>query len=159
MFGIGGWEMLVIGVIALLIFGPKRLPDLARSLGKGLAEFRRASSELRRSIDFDLDSNKISAPDPEDEPPAQAGSPAGPAATPPPEPATGAPERAAAPGVGSADGGDTPAAAAAAAAAAESTSATGEFEAGAVEPPEPATEPEREPAAAPGKARPDEVGG
>ena len=76
MFGIGGWEMLVIGVIALLIFGPKRLPDLARSLGKGLAEFRRASSELRRSIDFDLDSNKMSAPDAEDEPPAQAGSPA-----------------------------------------------------------------------------------
>jgi len=76
MFGIGGWEMLVIGVIALLIFGPKRLPDLARSLGKGLAEFRRASSDLRRSIDLDLDSNRISSPDPEDEPPAQAGSPA-----------------------------------------------------------------------------------
>ena len=76
MFGIGGWEMLVIGVLALLIFGPKRLPDLARSLGKGLAEFRRASSDLRRSIDLDLDPGKLSAPDPVDEPPAQAGSPA-----------------------------------------------------------------------------------
>jgi TatA/E family protein of Tat protein translocase len=75
MFGIGAWEMLVIGVIALLIFGPKRLPELARSLGKGLAEFRRASSDLRRSIDLDLDPTKLSAPDSQHEPPAQAGSP------------------------------------------------------------------------------------
>ena len=76
MFGIGGWEMLVIGVIALLVFGPKRLPELARSMGKGLAEFRRASSDLRRSIDLDLDPTKLSTPDPETQPPAQAGEPA-----------------------------------------------------------------------------------
>jgi TatA/E family protein of Tat protein translocase len=75
MFGIGAWEMLVIGVIALLIFGPKRLPELARSLGKGLAEFRRASSDLRRSIDLDLNPTKLSSPDSQHEPPAQAGSP------------------------------------------------------------------------------------
>ncbi len=78
MFGIGGWEMLLIGVVALLVFGPKRLPELARTMGKGLAEFRRASSDLRRSIDLDLDPTKISAPKPETEPPAQAGSPAKP---------------------------------------------------------------------------------
>ena len=78
MFGIGGWEMLLIGVVALLVFGPKRLPELARTMGKGLAEFRRASSDLRRSIDLDLDPHKISAPKPETQPPAQAGSPAGP---------------------------------------------------------------------------------
>ncbi len=78
MFGIGGWEMLLIGVVALLVFGPKRLPELARTMGKGLAEFRRASSDLRRSIDLDLDPHKISAPKPETEPPAQAGSPAKP---------------------------------------------------------------------------------
>ena len=78
MFGIGGWEMLLIGVVALLVFGPKRLPELARTMGKGLAEFRRASSDLRRSIDLDLDPEKLSAPEPESQPPAQAGSPAAP---------------------------------------------------------------------------------
>ena len=64
--------MLLIAVVALLVFGPKRLPELARSLGRGLAELRRASSDLRRSVDFDLDSPHLSPPDPERQPPAQA---------------------------------------------------------------------------------------
>ena len=42
------WLMLT--VVALLVFGPDRLPELARNLGRGLAEFRRASSDLRRSV-------------------------------------------------------------------------------------------------------------
>ena len=50
MFGIGPQELLVILVVGLLVLGPKRLPEIARSLGKGLAEFRRASSDLRQSI-------------------------------------------------------------------------------------------------------------
>jgi Tat protein translocase TatB subunit len=49
-FGIGMTELLVILVIGLLVLGPKRLPDLARSLGKGLAEFRRASNDMRREF-------------------------------------------------------------------------------------------------------------
>jgi len=51
MFGIGFQELLIILVVALLVFGPKRLPELARSLGRGVAEFRRASSELRQHLD------------------------------------------------------------------------------------------------------------
>lgn len=49
--GLGFAEMLFIFVAALLLFGPRRLPELGRTLGKGLAEFRRASSELRRTLD------------------------------------------------------------------------------------------------------------
>jgi TatA/E family protein of Tat protein translocase len=50
MFGIGMTELLVILAIGLLVIGPKKLPELARSLGKGLAEFRRASTEMRRDF-------------------------------------------------------------------------------------------------------------
>jgi TatA/E family protein of Tat protein translocase len=50
MFGIGMTELLVILVIGLLVIGPKKLPELARSLGKGLAEFRRASNDMRREF-------------------------------------------------------------------------------------------------------------
>ena len=50
MFGIGMTELLVIFVIGLLVLGPKRLPELARSLGRTLAEFRRASTDLRQEF-------------------------------------------------------------------------------------------------------------
>ncbi len=50
MFGIGMTELLVILVIGLLVLGPRKLPELARSLGRGLAEFRRASTDMRREF-------------------------------------------------------------------------------------------------------------
>jgi TatA/E family protein of Tat protein translocase len=55
LFGLGVPEIIVILVIGLLVLGPKRLPDAARSLGRGMAEFRRASSDLRNAISAPLD--------------------------------------------------------------------------------------------------------
>src|SRR5437016_12409306 len=55
MFNVGPMEMLVIFVVALLVFGPKKLPELGKSLGKGLAEFRRASAELRGSLEREME--------------------------------------------------------------------------------------------------------
>lgn len=54
MLGLGMPELIFILVLALLIFGPKRLPEVGRTLGKGLTEFRRASNELKRSIETEL---------------------------------------------------------------------------------------------------------
>jgi len=64
MFGIGLPELMVILVVALLVFGPTKLPELARSLGRGLAEFRRASSDLRQSFTEATEEPQIDTPKP-----------------------------------------------------------------------------------------------
>jgi sec-independent protein translocase protein TatA len=47
-------ELIIIFVIALIIFGPRKLPELGRSLGKSLAEFKRASNELRTTLEEEI---------------------------------------------------------------------------------------------------------
>jgi TatA/E family protein of Tat protein translocase len=61
MFDIGLQELVLIFVIALLVFGPKNLPQLGRSLGRAMREFRRASDEFRSTIETNL---HINDPDP-----------------------------------------------------------------------------------------------
>lgn len=52
---IGAPELLVIIVLALIIFGPRRLPEIGRTVGKSMREFRRAASQLRAEIEMDID--------------------------------------------------------------------------------------------------------
>jgi sec-independent protein translocase protein TatA len=54
MGNIGVPELIIIFVVALIVFGPKKLPELGKSLGKGLAEFRRASNELKATIEEEV---------------------------------------------------------------------------------------------------------
>lgn len=56
---IGLWEILLILAVALIVFGPAKLPELGRSIGNGLREFRKATSELKDTISLeDRDSDK-----------------------------------------------------------------------------------------------------
>ncbi|MCH2187799.1 twin-arginine translocase TatA/TatE family subunit [Myxococcota bacterium] len=68
MFGIGMQELAIILVVALLVLGPRRLPDFARTLGKGLGEFRKASNDLRRSFMMEDDSQPKPPPPPGTDP-------------------------------------------------------------------------------------------
>ncbi len=70
MFGIGMTELMVILVIGLVVIGPKKLPGLARSLGKSLAEFRRASDDLRREFLDVAQSARVEPPDLDERPDA-----------------------------------------------------------------------------------------
>jgi len=54
MGSIGVPELIIIFVVALIVFGPRKLPELGKSLGKGLAEFRKASNELRSTVEEEM---------------------------------------------------------------------------------------------------------
>lgn len=59
MLDIGMTELIVIGIVALFVVGPKRLPDLARSLGKGFQEFKKAVEDMADSIKEDIKTDEI----------------------------------------------------------------------------------------------------
>jgi len=64
MFGIGMPELLLILGLALIVLGPKKLPELAKALGKGLLEFRRATDELKdefRKMEYEVEDAKTKA--------------------------------------------------------------------------------------------------
>jgi TatA/E family protein of Tat protein translocase len=55
---IGGTELLLILVIALIVFGPRKLPEIGKSIGKMMGEFRRASNDFRRTIEDEVEAEK-----------------------------------------------------------------------------------------------------
>ena len=60
MFGtLGGPELFLILVVALIVFGPRKLPEIGKSLGKMMAEFRKASNEFKRTIETEVEADKI----------------------------------------------------------------------------------------------------
>jgi len=60
MFGtLGGPEILLLLVLALIVFGPRKLPEIGKSLGKMMAEFRRASNDFRNTIESEVEAEKI----------------------------------------------------------------------------------------------------
>jgi sec-independent protein translocase protein TatA len=72
MFGsIGMSEMIVIFLIALIVFGPRRLPELGKSLGRAIAEFRKATTDLQRQLEHEVEAAETAAKRP-DVPPAEA---------------------------------------------------------------------------------------
>jgi sec-independent protein translocase protein TatA len=54
MFGLGIPELIVIFVIALLVFGPRKLPDLGKSIGRAMAEFKKAQQEFQESVQAEM---------------------------------------------------------------------------------------------------------
>ena len=62
--GLGGWEVLLIVAIVLILFGAKKIPELARGLGTGIKEFKNATTEVSKGFDTEEDTKKA-APAPE----------------------------------------------------------------------------------------------
>ncbi len=72
MFGIGTQELLLILVVVLLLFGGKRVPEVARALGKGMADFRKAMRDVQREVDLEM----LKTPGPDRRSPGRTESPA-----------------------------------------------------------------------------------
>ena len=93
MFNIGPQELLLILLVALVIVGPKRLPELSRTIGRGLREFRKAQDEVTKTIKLELDeteptskpTRRASRPASDDAPPAEEPEAVGPGPEPEPD--------------------------------------------------------------------------
>lgn len=72
MFNIGPTELIVVLVIALIVFGPRRLPEVGRTVGKSLREFRKASQDLRDELNINLDDEDLPATSPAPDEPGYA---------------------------------------------------------------------------------------
>ncbi len=57
-FGIGPLELIIILVVALLVFGPKKLPEIANTIGKAVREFRKTTTEITRGISQEIEASK-----------------------------------------------------------------------------------------------------
>lgn len=64
MFGMGPWELLVVFLVILLLFGAKRLPEIAQGMGKGIREFRKAMKDTTSEIKSSLDEEPKATPKP-----------------------------------------------------------------------------------------------
>jgi sec-independent protein translocase protein TatA len=71
-------ELIIIFVIALIVFGPRKLPELGKSLGRGLSEFKRASNDLRNSLEEEIRVEEEQEKRPRAEPATPAADPVGP---------------------------------------------------------------------------------
>ncbi len=59
MFGLGGTEVLVLFILALLLFGPRKLPEIGRTLGKAMSELRRATFDFRTGLEREVQLDKL----------------------------------------------------------------------------------------------------
>jgi sec-independent protein translocase protein TatA len=80
----GGWEIVLILAVVLILFGAKKLPELAKGLGQGIKEFKKATNEVTNELSTAMDDHRYTPPhqienQPPAAPPAQPGQPAQPA--------------------------------------------------------------------------------